>query len=87
MKSSNHKPSAKQPFLKLCPFCGNNGVRFVASQELCECEDEKTEGWFAICDASKEGCGSSSGWYKTRRGAANCWNKRHDAAGDDDGKA
>lgn len=76
MKSTGKK-SKPDPLLLPCPFCGlATNVIYVASQDLCECEDEKTEGWHAICDATRNGCGSGSGWSKTKNGAAKLWNAR-----------
>lgn len=77
MNAAGKMKKHHDPILDACPFCGLiTNVKYVASQELCECEDEKTEGWHVICDATKNGCGSSSGWFKTKKKAAEHWNKR-----------
>ena len=56
--------------LKPCPFCNGKNITIIPCYEE-NCENECCDGcdevkYTAVCRKSKNGCGASCGWYKTK---------------------
>ena len=67
------KWSDEHPYIKPCPFCGKSDcVEFKWEY------DEAYPQVRVICDATKDGCGSSSGFKDNEEEALELWNKRVD---------
>ena len=66
--------------LKPCPFCGNSGdgIAVITEQEMAEMSDGQgsNEGFYIICQATNNGCGSNSGWGISIDSASAIWNTR-----------
>ena len=66
--------------LKPCPFCGGTNISISNCKELGGCENFgecEEDGYIsAVCDFNKDGCGASSGYYKTKTEAIAAWNRR-----------
>ena len=63
-----------------CPFCGGENIVIILCYEE-NCENECCDGcddvkYTAVCRKSKNGCGASCGWYKTKEQAIEHWNTR-----------
>ncbi|MCB6992419.1 Lar family restriction alleviation protein [bacterium 210820-DFI.6.37] len=67
--------------LKPCPFCGGEELSIESCKSLEECEEFEgcnDDGYVAVvCDMTAGGCGSSSGYYKTKQEAIAAWNRRN----------
>ena len=68
--------------LKPCPFCNGENIIIIPCYEE-NCENECCEGcddvkYTAVCRKSKNGCGASCGWHKTKELAIAAWNRRAD---------
>ena len=67
------KWSDEHPDIKPCPFCGKSDcVKFNWE------DDGSYPQVQVICDATKDGCGSSSGFTDNEEEALELWNKRVD---------
>ena len=65
------KWSDEHPEIKPCPFCGKSDcVEFNWE------DDEAYPQVQVICDATKDGCGSSSGFRDNKEEALELWNTR-----------
>lgn len=54
----------ENPYLKECPFCGNEAKLFFGMGEM----------WGVTCKS--EHCGAIPAWHKTKEAAAEAWNRR-----------
>ncbi len=55
--------------LKPCPFCGSESVSIMYNHH----------GDYAVnCDATRGGCGATSGYAQMREAAVAAWNRRAD---------
>ena len=66
--------------LKPCPFCNGEKMTIITchdencGEECCYgCDDVK---YSVVCSKSKNGCGASGGWDKTKELAIDAWNRR-----------
>ena len=72
--------------IKKCPHCGSKiSPKFISEEENAymsiqddnyDYSREDNNGWYIICRATKDGCGSMSGWGQTKEAALAIWNKR-----------
>lgn len=68
------KWSDEHPDIKPCPFCGKSDCVEFNWEE----SDDSYPQVQVICDATKGGCGSSSGFKDTEEEVLELWNKRVD---------
>lgn len=73
--------------LKPCPFCGKSVATFTDMKELEECFNydqnicDDFDYWckkypLIVCDATKGGCGASTGYSESKEEAIKKWNRR-----------
>lgn len=66
--------------LSPCPFCGKDSAMFISCREVGACGEFNRCGqegsWAVACSFLRAGCGSSSGFFQTKREAAQAWNRR-----------
>lgn len=78
-KKEREEQMEKQVGFKRCPFCGSNEIVVCTSCDLFRQIEENGEfGYYAVCDAQRGGCGSSTGWHTTKKEAIDAWNRRAD---------
>lgn len=64
-------------YFKPCPFCGcTYSPEFISENAYAELNDGQgsNNGWYVICNANRDGCGSISGWAGTKLEALGKWN-------------
>ena len=67
----------KETELKPCPFCGNKNINVVDATFALGLYDTDCEVSFNVmCSVSSSGCGASTGWWDSREGAIEAWNRR-----------
>lgn len=77
------KNIVRSELLLPCPFCGRTDTVFIYDnnemQMLCMDDDDYDENpeYLVGCDALYGGCGSSSGYKKTKEEAIQLWNTRY----------
>ena len=59
--------------LKPCPFCGKENIAIVPTKDL---GIDGEFGYFACCNAQRDGCGACSGWSASEDEAIDAWNRR-----------
>lgn len=67
--------------LKSCPFCGGTNIVIITcGDENCGnklCVDCPHKGQYSVCcDASKGGCGTHTGYARTKEKAIELWERR-----------
>lgn len=75
--------------LKPCPFCGKS-VAVLSDVQDCEMcanfesnacprfTNQKSCPWiFVVCNCSKGGCGTTTGWFRSEEDAIEAWNRRN----------
>ena len=79
MRVTTDKPPESYD-LAPCPFCGKDTVAFISCREVGVCGEFNRCGqegsWAVACSFLHGGCGSSSGFFQTKREAAQAWNRR-----------
>jgi|GEM_PF-1425715 len=77
IKAEKEESIKKEIKLKPCPFCGLTRSLIVGTDKEIEELDREGTGYYAVCcNAKIGGCGSASGYKKSKEEAIKLWNTR-----------